>query len=107
MTPRRPPIDIDLLFPTTPTPGWQDEAACAGLAPETWFPTLGHIDEYALRICATCPVARDCLETAMTLEDGATRNYRTGIWGGYTVQDRVRLERARTKARRDAEEAVA
>jgi WhiB family redox-sensing transcriptional regulator len=56
-------------------------------------PALEQIDE-ALRICASCLVKRQCLEYAM--ETGEA----TGIWGGTTPDERIRVRRQQAARRR-------
>jgi hypothetical protein len=59
---------------------WMDRAACAGSA-VNFVPDERSDPEPALRICRSCPVARECL-------DHARRHKREGIWGGMTENQR-------------------
>jgi hypothetical protein len=63
---------------------WRDQADCAEIDPELWFPERGHSIQAkrAKAICASCPVRLRCLETA--LEDDS----RDGIWGGLAEVER-------------------
>jgi hypothetical protein len=69
---------------------WRTLAACRGLDPELFFPERG--DAFTARnaqaVCATCPVAEQCLEFA--IEVGETE----GIWGGLSGRQ-LRQERQR------------
>ncbi len=69
---------------------WRTLAACRGLDPELFFPARG--DAFTARnaqaVCATCPVAEQCLEFA--IEVGETE----GIWGGLSGRQ-LRQERQR------------
>jgi WhiB family redox-sensing transcriptional regulator len=69
---------------------WRTLAACRGLDPELFFPARG--DSFAARnaqaVCATCPVAEQCLEFA--IEVGETE----GIWGGLSGRQ-LRAEKRR------------
>ncbi len=64
---------------TEPDPVWERDAACAGAGPETarlfFSDDIGEIAE-AKRMCATCPVIVECLDTAIA------RNEQWGVWGG-------------------------
>ncbi|MFG2918338.1 WhiB family transcriptional regulator [Kitasatospora sp. NPDC048298] len=71
---------------------WQDQAACTPteynpVDPETFFPGPEDADRIATAkaLCAQCPVARACLDTA--LETGDTH----GIRGGLTEEEREPL----------------
>jgi WhiB family redox-sensing transcriptional regulator len=55
---------------------WTDRAACAELPAEVFFIGKGDDAGPAKAICATCPVARACLEGALE------RDEEFGIWGG-------------------------
>jgi WhiB family transcriptional regulator, redox-sensing transcriptional regulator len=67
---------------------WAALAACRDADPELFF-SDGNADgtAVALRICAGCAVAEECLEWALTAR--AT----FGVWGGTTEQERRRLLR--------------
>ncbi len=63
-------------------------AACAGAAPDVFFPLSAHdvaSRRAALAYCAECPIARPCLDTA--LRDPSL----VGIWGGTDEVERARL----------------
>jgi WhiB family redox-sensing transcriptional regulator len=57
---------------------WRTLAACRGLNPDLFFPERG--DSFTVRnaraVCATCPVAEQCLEFAIEVDETE------GIWGG-------------------------
>ena len=77
---------------------WRDRAACLGDDHDAFFP---HRDDAtgtdaALRVCATCPVATECLEAALAKEGNLAGQYRYGIRGGTTPEQRASLARART-----------
>jgi WhiB family redox-sensing transcriptional regulator len=79
----RPLIDL------TVTP-WREAAACLEVQDEvTFFPDkedLGGIVK-AKAVCATCPVASECLSWAIET------NQTEGIWGGHTGKERRKLRR--------------
>ena len=80
-------------------PDWHARAACRG-SDVTFFPTRGeegyngptvkHETIDACRaVCAGCPVRVDCLDWALEHSE------RHGVWGGYTVKERIRIKRHR------------
>lgn len=76
---------------------WRIDAACREVDPELFFPPAGPIGlasaAAARRVCAGCPVRRDCLEAALRVEDGRYGRY--GMWGGMTPKERYQLSRCR------------
>ena len=65
-------------------PRWMDEAACAGLPTDWFFPDRGGagLAARAKAVCAGCPGRQECLGYARatgTLD---------GIWGGLTPDER-------------------
>lgn len=72
-----------------PRPEWMARAACRGLDTDMFFPRRGGDPEPAKRVCATCPVAEDCLDWA--LETGQ----RGGIFGGLSERARRQVKRRR------------
>lgn len=86
--------------PTWLDHAWQDRARCLGVEPELFYPQKGDSLEPAKRICASCPVQRDCLQYALE------HNERYGIWGGTSERERRRLRRARRLAREAAEREI-
>ena len=65
------------------TPGhavWPDEAACAEVGGEWWFPEPhSRVPQAVLRICAGCPVRAHCLAFALS------RDVPHGVWAGLTA----------------------
>ncbi|WP_278195763.1 WhiB family transcriptional regulator [Streptomyces cylindrosporus] len=66
---------------------WVERAACRDADPDTFFPPAGGAEASdreaaAKRLCARCPVTRECLREALQHEEG------TGIWGGLSVRER-------------------
>lgn len=91
-----------------PDPNWRDRAACFGMDPETWFPV--NDAEYgpallqahdAISVCNRCDAVDACLRWA--LDTGQD----TGVWGGLTAPDRVRLKRRTAKAAMRGKQAAA
>jgi WhiB family transcriptional regulator, redox-sensing transcriptional regulator len=75
-----------------PPPAWVEAAICAQTDPEAFFPEKGESADPARRICAVCPVQRDCLEDALPDAD------RRGVWGGTSEIQRRRLRTERRRA---------
>ena len=72
------------------TSEWVDQAACAGVDPDLFFPERGAPTEPAKAYCRICPVRDACLEHALAVPE------RVGIWGGLSERERRRIRRARS-----------
>lgn len=66
---------------------WVNEAACAGLDLNDWFPERGQSQQKAAKVCATCPVRVECAEWAKR------NDIRHGIWGGWIYSYKKRAWR--------------
>ena len=67
-----------------------DDAACAEVTPDIFFPEPGGAPIKNVRaICEACPVRLVCLEYAIT------EHIAWGVWGGLTPNERKRLRRGR------------
>lgn len=68
---------------------WRDLAACIEHPDVDFFPSPEDVSAIteAKAICATCPVAEDCLSYAIETRQGE------GIWGGQTPKERIKLRR--------------
>jgi WhiB family transcriptional regulator, redox-sensing transcriptional regulator len=71
---------------------WQDDALCAQVDPEIFFPEKGGSTREPKRVCRACEVRAECLEYALEHQE------RFGIWGGFSERERRRLKRAPTAA---------
>lgn len=80
---------------------WQRDAACRDLDTDVFFPTSDADAEAARAICATCPVATECLEWAIETRQP------DGVFGGLTALERHRLVRRRQKQARKARRSAA
>jgi WhiB family transcriptional regulator, redox-sensing transcriptional regulator len=86
------PDDLDPWFAILTTiepPRWQDDALCAQVGGDTWFPEKGGSTRDAKRICQNCPVRAECLEYALAHDE------RFGIWGGMSERERRRQKKTR------------
>ena len=68
---------------------WMAEGKCRTVAPETFFPSDGLGVIRAQRVCASCPVASQCLEYALD------NHIDHGVWGGKSERERRRILRRR------------
>lgn len=78
--------ELQRLFATRP---WMDEALCAQVDTELFYPEKGGSTRSAKQTCMECPVREQCLTYA--LENGE----RYGIWGGLSERERVVAARER------------
>lgn len=78
-------LGIPKFTPAPPMGNWVDQAACAGLNPELFYPTRGGPTDSAKAVCGPCPVRTECLDYALTT------NQPFGIWGGQSERARRRL----------------
>lgn len=66
---------------------WRDQALCAQVDPELFFPEKGGSSKAAKTICKLCPVRLECLQDALDHGD------RFGVRGGLSERERRSLER--------------
>ena len=64
---------------------WRKKAACLESFDPAFFPERGASTVRARTICASCQVWEECLREAVAL------NPQTGVWGGCTYRERVRV----------------
>lgn len=82
-------------------PAWHAHAACAGHNPSLWYPPTGgdgdawYADSKA--ICADCPSRLACLTDVLDREGSVSVEYRWGLWGGLTPEERARLAGSGTR----------
>ena len=71
-------------------PNWEASARGAQADAEAWTPEKGGYTRHAKRVCSTCPVMRECGETALANDEPYS------VWGGMTADERdlVRAHRA-------------
>jgi hypothetical protein len=75
---------------------WYDDAACRGMNPQLWIPSIDHTVEdreaarEGQRACfRLCPVREECLAEAVE------NNEPESVWGGLTPPQRVRWRKAK------------
>lgn len=86
-------------------PNLSDEALCAQVDGDVWFPVLGHDTTQAAKaVCngtgdrPPCPVREACLAWALDADE------RYGVWGGLSPNERKKLARGqKPRAQRDRE----
>lgn len=69
---------------------WRARAACSGYPNSLFFPVSEQDDRQiaqAKEVCASCPVAEECLAYALET------NQRSGIWAGTTEWERKSIRR--------------
>jgi len=91
----------DSLSLTSEPDRWRDLAACRDTDPDLFFPvgTTGPaIDQIAAAkaVCNQCEAKEPCLEFALTT------NQDSGVWGGFSEEERRKLRRQWQAARRRA-----
>ena len=80
------------------TPAWPDQAACAEVGGEWWFPEPhSRVLPAVLRICADCPVRAYCLAFALS------RDVPHGVWAGLTAGEVWSLRDQLAAGRKPAE----
>lgn len=71
---------VSSLVPRRRERDWRDDAECADIGGDLWFPNKGEAAHQAKAICNTkCLVREQCLEYAVVHTD-----IQVGIWGGKT-----------------------
>lgn len=84
-----------VLFGGQQPAGWRDRAACADTDPAVFYPRPGPRAAAAVtrakRICAGCPVRRECLADVMGWEQ---HSHRHGVVGGLSARERHALHTA-------------
>ena len=68
-------------------PAWMDDALCAQVDTELFFPEQGKSSREARKVCRSCPVKKECLE--WSLKTGQ----RFGVWGGMSERQRRKMRR--------------
>lgn len=66
---------------------WMDEALCAQVDTELFYPEKGGSTRQAKQTCTSCPVREQCLAYALENDE------RHGIWGGLSERERHKLLR--------------
>ena len=81
---------------------WQDDAACAGMDSEIFFPSVGGGASVAAtleakKICGRCPVTAECLRVAVEWEEQYPPHDKDkyhGVYGGLSGRERMMLRGA-------------
>lgn len=79
---------------TTSASNWRNDAACARVDNDLFFPIGGSREsrdqaDQAKRVCAGCPSRESCLQWALETQQDF------GVWGGLTEEERYRLHQRR------------
>lgn len=73
------------------TGAWQQEGLCSKVDADVLFSNDSADIAAAKAMCGQCPVARKCLDFAMSVETAADTTH--GIYGGLTPDERIELRR--------------
>lgn len=76
-------IDLARLLAARP---WMDNALCAQVDTELFFPDKGGSTRSAKAICAACDVKAECLQYALDVGE------EHGIWGGLSDRERRKIQ---------------
>jgi WhiB family redox-sensing transcriptional regulator len=68
-------------------PDWFEHALCSQTDSESFYPNPGESTRPARKVCASCPVATQCLAYALANDE------RHGVWAGTTPDERARMRR--------------
>lgn len=81
---------------TTTTAEIAEQAICAQIGPEMFFPEKGEsaTARAAVAICLGCPVRRPCLAEALAIEGDAPGSLRHGVYGGHTPGERAQIAKS-------------
>lgn len=76
---------------SVPGDRWYEDAACAGLDLDRFFPSTNNAAAIAAAkaVCASCPVTARCLAEALAAEGQLGAASRAGIWGALTGSERA------------------
>lgn len=64
---------------------WMDDARCAQIGGDDWFPEWGDNERAAKTVCESCHVRQQCLDYAIR------HHINDGIWGGVSERQRRRI----------------
>ena len=79
---------VDAMVDEETVLSWQERSLCAQTDPEAFFPEKGGSTREAKKVCLTCEVRDDCLESALMNDE------RFGIWGGLSERERRKLKKS-------------
>lgn len=71
-----------------------EDALCAQIDPETFFPEKGHSSKAAKAMCLRCEVRTACLQLAIDNDE------EFGVWGGLSARERRNLVAGRVVDKR-------
>lgn len=64
---------------------WMDQARCAQIGGDKWFPEWGGNERDPKAVCESCDVRQQCLDYAIK------HRINDGIWGGVSERQRRRI----------------
>lgn len=66
---------------------WREDAVCARVDGDFWYPEVGGTNRRAKAMCRSCPVMDTCLQWAFD------HNEQWGVFGGMSADERRRVVR--------------
>lgn len=75
-------------------PGFINDALCAEVGGDVFFPDMGASAEPARQICRRCEVQDECLEWALANPESS----HFGVWGATTPRQRIWMRKKRGEA---------
>lgn len=90
---------LSKLLGTPEERAWMEKGRCRGMDPAIFYPDEEQKNwavrvAEAQKICAECPVIDECLEWALTRNEG------DGVWGGASERERRKIKRQRAREKR-------
>lgn len=73
---------------------WRDQGECRQYDPDEFFAKSTQAIHEAKRICASCPVRRECTQFALDSDE------RYGVWGGLSQRELNALRNRRRQKKR-------
>ena len=72
---------------------WMTHGLCRAYDPDLWFPNVSGHSRLPKKVCAACPVLRDCRTHCLHLVQELGINQVKGVWGGLSEGDRDRFSK--------------
>ena len=77
---------------------WQDEALCAQVDADLFFPGKGGSADAPKRVCCWCDVREQCLAYALEMEARPGAIGRFGVYGGTSPKEREAIARQQERS---------
>ncbi len=93
---RTPALEVEICVGAIPG-AWAASAACRDADAEIFFPEKGQGYAAARKICAGCPVLRECRAYIDRIEAEVGQTGWLGMYGGESPRERYRRRRGRSR----------